>query len=570
MTGLIPQDFIDDLVQRVPIADVVGTRITLKKSGGTLKACCPFHQEKTPSFHVNSQKNFYHCFGCGANGNGINFLRDYENLSFNDAVEELAKIAGIAVPKDEKVQQAYSLQNKLNEALEYASLRYRDALKSHKNQAIASNYIKKRDLSPEILERFAIGFAPAERDFLSSKASPEILKSLIQTKTISNKYERVFDLFQNRLMFPIRNARGKTIAFGGRTLGDDKAKYINSPESEIFHKSHELYGIYEANKTNRQLTRLLVVEGYMDVVSLAQYGINYAVATLGTATNAENLSQLLNRCKNLVFCFDGDNAGIQAARKAMENALPLYQDGMQLSFLILPKGEDPDTLVRDEGKEAFEHRISNAKPLSEFLFQIYSEGLDLNIAEHKGILKQRAEAQINQLNSAVLKSALRQKLNTITFNRNTKFNKQTQEQARDLTGNKVIPDPETALCLALYYQPQRSTEIISVLTGLDDYQSVCAFAEVLQTHQIKDTESLLYFLASDDSGTRQHFSNLFDRIEWLPNAEQIDLVVQDLIPHITHHKKRSNALKATKFNKLPSQMTDEEKSALRAISVTKS
>ena len=457
MAGLIPQGFIEDLVARVPISDVVGSRIQLKKSGGTLKACCPFHQEKTPSFHVNVQKNFYHCFGCGVNGNGINFLRDYENLSFNEAVEELAKIAGVEVPKDEKIQKEYSEQKVQLEALEYAGLCYRSALGSHVSKSLAQNYLKKRGLSSEIVERYGIGFAPAERDFLSSKAPPDTLKSLIKTKTVSDKYQNLFDLFQNRLMFPIRNARGKTIAFGGRTLGDDKAKYINSPESDVFHKSSEVYGLYEANQVNRQLERLLVVEGYMDVVSLAQYGITYAVGTLGTATNNESLTQLLKRCQNLVFCFDGDNAGVQAARKAMENALPLFQDGMQLSFLLLPQGEDPDSLVRDEGQGAFERRIDSAQPLSEFLFQIYSDGLNLNIPEHKGILKQRAEAQIEQVTSAVLKSALRQKLNSITFRRNDSFQRKgkdrnNSEASRDLVSNKVLRDPRQCRmsCIVLF------------------------------------------------------------------------------------------------------------------------
>lgn len=269
MSGLIPQAFIDDLLHRVPIAEVVGSRVQLKKAGGSLKACCPFYQEKTPSFHVNAQKNFYHCFGCGVNGNAINFLRDHDNLSFTEAVEELAKFAGVEVPRDERVKEAYSAQKKLWEAMEFAQLSYRNALKTHPSKQVAIDYLAQRGVSQEIVDRYGIGFAPAERSFLGGRAQPDVLKGLIATKTISNKYENPFDLFQNRLMFPIRNPRGKTIAFGGRTLGDDKAKYINSPESEIFHKSSEIYGLFEANQANRQLEQLLIVEGYMDVVSLA-------------------------------------------------------------------------------------------------------------------------------------------------------------------------------------------------------------------------------------------------------------------------------------------------------------
>jgi len=569
MAGLIPQDFIEDLVARIPIADVVSSRVQLKKSGGSLKACCPFHQEKSPSFHVNVQKNFYHCFGCGVNGNSINFLREHDNLSFNDAVEELAKIAGVEVPKDEKVQKVYSLQNKLWDSLAYANLRYRDALKSHSSNKLAKQYLKKRGLSEEIVDRFGIGFAPAERNFLSSLAPPDTLKSLIVTKTVSDKYERLFDLFQNRLMFPIRNARGKTIAFGGRTLGDDKAKYINSPESEVFHKSNEVYGLFEANQVNRQLDRLLVVEGYMDVVSLAQYGITYAVATLGTATNSENLTQLLRRCSNLVFCFDGDNAGIQAARKAMENALPLFEDGMQLNFLLLPQGEDPDTLVRGEGKEAFESRIDAAQPLSEFLFQIYSEGLDLSVAEQKGVLKQRAEAQIEQVRSPVFKSALRQKLNAITYQRWGKSNFQQKDQGRDLVSNKVMPDPDVSLCLALFYEPSRADDFLQVLTGNRKFAKTAQFADFMRANELKTSDDLVYFLALDQSAQRDEFSSLFDRLVWVPNADEIKEVASDVLNRLEKEKKQMDGLKATKINKLPSQMTEEEKQALRSISVTK-
>ena len=569
MAGLIPQDFIEDLVARIPIADVVSSRIQLKKSGGSLKACCPFHQEKSPSFHVNVQKNFYHCFGCGVSGNSINFLREHDNLSFNEAVEELAKIAGVEVPKDEKVQKVYSLQNKLWESLAYANLKYREALKSHSSNDLAKQYLKKRGLSDEIVDRFGIGFAPAERNFLSTAAPPDTLKSLILTKTVSDKYERLFDLFQNRLMFPIRNARGKTIAFGGRTLGDDKAKYINSPESEVFHKSNEVYGLYEANQVNRQIDRLLVVEGYMDVVSLAQFGITYAVATLGTATNTENLTQLLRRCSNLVFCFDGDNAGIKAARKAMENALPLFEDGMQLNFLLLPQGEDPDTLVRDEGKEAFESRIDAAQPLSEFLFQVYSEGLDLNVAEQKGVLKQRAEAQIEQVRSPVFKSALRQKLNSITYQRFGKNSFQQKEQGRDLVSNKVMPDPDVSLCLALFYEPFRASEFLQILSDNRKFSKTAQFADLIRANELKTSDDLVYFLALDQSMYRNEFSTLFDHLVWVPSAGEIKEVATDVLNRLEKEKKQMVGLKAAKINKLPSQMTAEEKQALRSISVTK-
>jgi DNA primase len=568
MAGLIPQDFIADLVERVSLAEVIGSRITLKKSGSTLTACCPFHQEKTPSFHVNVQKNFYHCFGCGANGNSINFLREHDNLSFNEAVEELAKIAGIEVPREAGVKQVYSLQNKMWDALEYANIRYREALKCHPEKDLAQAYLTKRGLSEEVIEQFSIGFAPAQADFLSATASPETLKYLIETRTVSDKGTRHYDLFQNRLMFPIRNNRGKTIGFGGRTLGDDKAKYINSPESEVFHKSKELYGLFEANQANRRLERLLVVEGYMDVVSLAQYGITYAVATLGTATNTDNLSHMLRRCSNLVFCFDGDNAGLQAARKAMENALPLYEDGMQLSFLILPQGEDPDTLIRLEGKDAFERRVDHARPLSEFMFDIYSSDLNLNLAEHKGLLKQRVEPQLNQIKSPVFKSALRQRLNQLSYQWHKPGDKALPGTS-DLVSDRIMPDPDVSLCLAMYYRPELSAEILITVDGSTGYSNAIEFASFLTSARIQNTEDLLYFLATDRSGSRARFQGLFDRLEWLPQAQQACAVAEDVLERVRKEKKQAEALKATKIFKSPSQMTEEEKQALRSISVTK-
>lgn len=570
MAGLIPQAFIDDLLHRVPIAEVVSSRVQLKKAGGSLKACCPFHQEKTPSFHVNVQKNYYHCFGCGVNGNAINFLRDHDNLSFNEAVEELAKFAGVEVPRDERVREAYSAQKKLWEAMEFAQLSYRNALKGHPEKQLAIDYLAKRGVSQEIADRYGIGFAPAERSYLGSRAQPDVLQGLLATKTVSNKYESPFDLFQNRLMFPIRNPRGKTIAFGGRTLGDDKAKYINSPESEIFHKSSEIYGLYEANQANRQLEQLLIVEGYMDVVALAQFGIDYAVATLGTATNTESLGQLLKRCTSLVFCFDGDYAGLQAARKAMENVLPMFEDGYQIRFLLLPQGEDPDTLIRQEGKEAFERRIVAAKPLSEFFFQIYSDGLDLNVAENRALLKQRAEPHIEQIQSAVFKSALRQQLNAMTFRRPNKF--AGKDQAKNTvpqlnTGSSfVVRDRDITLCLGLFYEPDLAEKCLSTLGEAAGYDKSKSFARFIHARSITTQDDLLYVLATDREGYREQYSTLFDRIEFVPERHEAVLEAQDILSRFEQSKKQSNAINLTKINKLPSQMSQEDKAALKAIS----
>lgn len=574
MAGLIPQAFLDDLLVRVPIADVVGSRVPLKKAGTSLKACCPFHNEKTPSFNVNAKKNFYHCFGCGVSGNAITFLREYDNLSFTEAVEELAKMAGVEVPRDERVQEKYSLQQHMLDALDYAQNQYTKALNAASPDSSVKRYLEKRGLSDEVVERFGIGFAPDQRDFLTAKAAPSTRKMLIQARMASDKYDRAFELFQNRLMFPIRNPRGKVVAFGGRTLGDDKAKYINSPESEVFHKSNEIYGLYEAFQSNRQLDRLLVCEGYMDVVALAQFGISYAVATLGTATNSENLGVLLGRCQQLVFCFDGDNAGLQAARKAMENALSLYRDGMQMFFLLLPEGEDPDTLVRAEGREAFERRIDQAEPLSSFFFKIYSQGLDLSVPEQRGLLRERAEPQIEQISSAVLKSALRQQLNQLSFTPKSRqaqgrsFKSQSHADVTEVrSAVRVLRDESSIYVLGALYFPARAAELLEHSHGLALRPEVSEFLRFAVAAEAASTEDLLYQLACDQSGARAEFRNLFDRLDWVPNRQEMQQELEDVLARKQVVKQRSAVISPLTNIASPGELSADQREALRAMTI---
>jgi DNA primase len=539
--------------------------VQLKRSGNSYKACCPFHQEKTPSFHVLPQKNFYHCFGCGVSGDAISFLREHDSLSFVEAVEELARIAGVNVPRDDRGQEEYDTRRRLLDGLNQASLLYQEALKRHPQREVVTRYMARRGLSEDVIERFALGFAPAEKHYLGRVATPEVVKAMIRTRNISDKYQQGFDLFQNRLMFPIRNMNGKVVAFGGRTLGDDKAKYINSPESEVFHKSSEIYGLFEATRANVRLDRLLIVEGYMDVVSLAQFGITYAVATLGTATNEENLSQLLKRCTRLVFCFDGDNAGRQAARKAMENMLPLYREGLELSFLLLPEGEDPDTLVRREGRVAFERRIEQARPLSQFLFQIYAEDLELSVPEQRGVLKERAEAQINRVGSSVLRSALRNELNRILFRRPESGGRASVVQLAEAGTVRVLRSPDSTLCLALYYRPALALELVTLLDDVRGYERARELAAFIHAHGIDSTGKLLLALASGESEYRERFSGLFEQMDWLPDEAQLMPEFEDVKRRILTEKKRGTGFTTTKMNKLPSQLSDEEKAAVRAL-----
>lgn len=562
MSGQIPQSFIEDLRDRLSIVDVISTRVQLKKAGSTYKACCPFHNENTPSFNVNRQKGFYHCFGCGASGDAISFLREHDNLSFVEAIEELAKIAGLEVPRDERLKQVYDESRQYYEAIAKADAQYREALHSHPTNSGVKKYIAQRGLSDEIIERFGIGYAPPERDFIGGSFQSNLLVKLVEMKLVSQKYERPFDLFQNRLMFPIRNMRGKTVGFGGRTLGDDKAKYINSPESRVFHKSSEIYGLYEASRALRTIERLMVVEGYMDVVSLAQHGIDYAVATLGTATNEENLGQLLKRCQNLVFCFDGDAAGLRAAEKAMDNLLPMYQNGMQFSFLILPQGEDPDTLVREEGREKFEARVKRAMPISEFFFNVQVRGLNLELPEDRGVLRNRAQAVLDTIPKSALKSGLWERLIELTSSR-----KKVQSQraiARDTSDIKVIKTKEVAICLGLYFSPIKAQELVDLNMRFDS-EITGQFLDFILSNSISSQEDLLYALATDQQGYRERFFYLFSNLE---NVPEPDIAIEELdfvIKRAGDQKKRDDMLRAAKLNTSPDQLTDEERSKAQAI-----
>ena len=353
MAGLIPQSFIDDLLNRTDIVDVVSSRVQMKKAGKNYTACCPFHKEKTPSFSVSPDKLFYYCFGCGAGGNALGFIMDHDNLDFPQAVEELAKAAGMEIPREESGRPHKPRQptdSPLYPLLTAAADFYRQALKIHPARKAAVDYLKGRGLTGEIARDFGLGFAPPGWDNLYKHLSSDTLqqKAMIDAGLLVENAEtgKRYDRFRDRVMFPIRDSRGRIIAFGGRVLGDDKPKYLNSPETPVFHKGQELYGLFEARKFNRSLDEIIVVEGYMDVIALAQQGLRNAVATLGTATSEEHMKRLFRVVPSVLFCFDGDQAGRNAAWRALEATLPCLQDGRRARFLFLPEGEDPDTLVR--------------------------------------------------------------------------------------------------------------------------------------------------------------------------------------------------------------------------------
>jgi DNA primase len=388
---------------------VIDRRVKLKKSGKNYMACCPFHQEKTPSFSVNADKQFYYCFGCGAGGNALGFVMDYENLEFPQAVEMLADSVSMQVPREEGREPAQRSQRDLYALMEEASDYYQLQLRQHPQKAAAVDYLKGRGLTGQIARQFDVGFVPTGWDNLLKVlgTTEERKQQLLKTgMLVENEQGRTYDRFRDRIMFPIRDARGRVIAFGGRVLGDDKPKYLNSPETPIFHKGRELYGLYQARRANRQLDRILIVEGYMDVIALAQHGISNATATLGTATSDAHLEKIYRICPEVVFCFDGDNAGRQAASRALEAALPCMQDGRQARFLFLPEGEDPDTLVRSKGADHFGSLVANATALENFLFDSLGEGLDLASMDGRARLTKLAAPMLQKIPAGVYRQLM--------------------------------------------------------------------------------------------------------------------------------------------------------------------
>ena len=412
MAGRIPQNFIDDLISRCDIVEVINARVPLKRKGKEFTACCPFHNEKTPSFTVSESKQFYYCFGCHAKGNAIGFLMDYEHLSYIDAIEALAADQHLDIPYEQGNSPKPNQENKqpYYDILSQASELFQTQLKSSER---AINYLKERGLTGEVAKKFKIGYAPDGWNFLTDTlgTSNDKLKALSKTGLIvTNDNNKTYDRFRDRIIFPITDQRGRIIGFGGRILDQGEPKYLNSPENTVFHKGLELYGLYETKQALRQIDRILVVEGYMDVVALAQNGINYAVASLGTATTTEQIQKCFRTTHEIVYCYDGDSAGRKAAWRALENTMSVIRDGMIAKFLFLPDKEDPDTMVRKEGKDAFEKRIQNAMTLSEFLFETLKNESDISSKEGKAQLAAKANTLIKKMHNSLFKDLLIEEL----------------------------------------------------------------------------------------------------------------------------------------------------------------
>lgn len=405
---MIPKSFIQDLLNRLDIVDVIERYLPLRKAGANYVACCPFHNEKSPSFTVSQSKQFYHCFGCGAHGTAIGFVMEHAGMGFVEAVEELAKSVGMTVPREAAAAPQHKGAPDLYELMQTATRYYREQLKNNP-RAIA--YLKGRGLSGEVAARFGIGYAPDDWQNLQAAVPDYQQAALVETGlVITNDEGRRYDRFRDRIMFPIVNVRGQVIGFGGRVLDKGEPKYLNSPETPLFEKGRELYGLYQAQKVIRAQQRVIVVEGYMDVVALAQHGVEYAVATLGTATTPHHVQKLLRLAEQIVFCFDGDKPGQKAAWRALENALPQLQDGKRISFLFLPEEHDPDTYIRAYGREAFERELDNALPLSGYLLRQLTAEVDLRTQEGKSALLKNAQPLLTAISAPATALLLRKEV----------------------------------------------------------------------------------------------------------------------------------------------------------------
>jgi DNA primase len=405
MSGLIPQQFVDDLIARVDIVEVIGQRIPLKKAGREFKAPCPFHDEKTPSFTVSPSKGFYHCFGCGAHGTTLGFLMEYEHMSFVEAVESLAHTMGMEVPREEN-QRPARRYDELFDLLQQVERYYQMQLK---DDSAAIEYLKNRGVDGATAKRFGIGFAPAGWSHVLDRfgTSGESVERLLATGLIIRKdIGQHYDRFRDRIMFPIRDARGRTIGFGGRVMGKEEPKYLNSPETVLFHKGRELYGLFEARQALRNIRQLVVVEGYMDVVGLARHGIDFSVATLGTATTVDHLNSLFRLCDDVYFAFDGDRAGRSAAWKALETALPQVRQGRQIRFVFLPEGQDPDSFVQTHGSAAFENLLGTGVPLSDFLIDELASQVDMTSVDGRARLAELARPLISRIPQGVFRELM--------------------------------------------------------------------------------------------------------------------------------------------------------------------
>lgn len=560
----IPQRFIDDLLARIDIVEIIDAYVPLKKRGREYVACCPFHNEKTPSFTVSQDKQFYHCFGCGAHGTALGFLLDYEHLDFIDAVKALADTVGLEVPR-EGGRAPVAMYDDLYQILEEVACFYKQALRESP-QAI--DYLKSRGLSGQIALDYSLGYAPPNWEHLVDHFGESRLDDLTRAGLSKQSSEgRSQARFRNRIMFPIRDRRGRVIGFGGRVIGDSLPKYLNSPETPLFHKGEALYGLVELRRAQPRPERVLLVEGYMDVLALAQHGIRYAVATLGTATTGHHLQQLFRLTHEIVFCFDGDRAGREAAWRAAQQLLPIFKDGLEARFMFLPEGDDPDTVIRREGKEGFTKRIQSAIPLSDFLFDRLAEGLNTHDVAGRVRLAELAKPLLQKLPDGLFKELM--------------YDELAKRIGKSLDHNPIVPGqpiPNQANSLRLTHSPVRMAITMllhepklaqqaappAALNNLDlpGIQLLVEILETLRSNPNLNSVSLLERYRGSE-----YYRYLLQLMSWRPpDSEAFDLTVEfrDVIARLINKalEQRTDELLAKERNE---GLSPSERGELRVL-----
>ncbi len=571
MAGRIPQEFLDQLLSRVDLVEIVNSRTPLRRAGREFMACCPFHAEKTPSFSVSPSKQFYHCFGCGAHGNAIGFLMDYERLEFLDAVEELARHAGLEVPH---ASGGGDSSRTLLERVAQADRFFRQQLRAHPARQRAVDYLRQRGLTGQIASVFGIGYAPPGWENLcralrgDGVPSEDLLAAGLASR---DEQGQLRDRFRDRIIFPIRDRRGRVIAFGGRALASDTTpKYLNSPETPLFHKGSELYGLYEARAHNRALPRLIVVEGYMDVVALAQHGVGYAVATLGTATTAEHIERLFRVVNELVFCFDGDRAGRVAGWRALDVTLPFLRDGRQVGFLFLPEGEDPDTLIRREGQAAFEQRLEQSTPLADYLFAELRGQTDPETLAGRARLAELARPLLEKLPDGHFRDLMAERLRREAGLSATRLRPPPAAVRRPDHNPRLIRTPLRKAIALLLYRPELAQQtMVNDSTLLDrgepGFKLLAELIEILRDRPQLSVAALLERYRDTPEGA------ILERLAaWEPEAPaegfQFDAEFADILTYLRRRDDPRERLPEILLRRgAPSALSAEEREALRNL-----
>ncbi|NQY51830.1 MAG: DNA primase [Piscirickettsiaceae bacterium] len=570
MIGKISSEFIDDLLIQVNIIDIIYSRIPLQKSGKNLRACCPFHTEKTASFTVSLEKQFYHCFGCGAHGTAISFLMEYERMDFLESVQELAVHSGIKVPTSSfspNITNHQSCYNLLDKVSQY----FIDQLHCHHQHDKFEDYLRQRGLSAQIIEKFHIGMAADSWNDLLKKFgdTEQDKKRLNDVGLLSHNKGYTYDRFRNRIMFPILNRRGRIVGFGGRVLNDDMPKYLNSPETMVFHKGYELYGLYQAIQANHRLDKIIIVEGYMDVIVMANYGINNAVATLGTAITSEHLRQLLRSAPEIIFCFDGDRAGSEASWRAAENTLPMLGGNHEFKFIALPSGEDPDSLLRKEGPYKFNQLIKNAQSYSDYFFSILKNRVNINSMDGRSRLVEIVKPYLWNIPIGVYREMLEQRLSEISqisilvLNRHLSKPIINKDKRTSHLPAKVISPVRMAITVLLqypgFYKCVNKYDHIKILEqpGID---VLLRLLKILRIYPHLNTAAILERWRGDING------EYLQRLAQQPLSLSMDGLKNELIGIMHHLQTQALQKRQSKLTDKPlNQLTNSEKAEVRSF-----